>query len=162
MPKINYNLNVACCKWKIIAWLVFLLFTNPLYAQNQSVFLKIDEINNLPISSVTSITQDTDGFIWIGTKNGLSRYDGHSFKLYNYTNNRLDADDVSAVFIDSRKRIWIGTLDGLHLLNKKREATGSPFQYVRLKIYSNTLAIWVVEYFPSSSFLLTSVNALMV
>jgi len=121
MPKINYNLNVACCKWKIIAWLVFLLFTNPLYAQNQSVFLKIDEINNLPISSVTSITQDTDGFIWIGTKNGLSRYDGHSFKLYNYTNNRLDADDVSAVFIDSRKRIWIGTLDGLHLLNKKTD-----------------------------------------
>ncbi|MFT2008519.1 two-component regulator propeller domain-containing protein [Pontibacter sp. 13R65] len=102
--------------------IAFCLLPGCLQAQNQPRFDKINDSKDLPSSSVSNITQDQDGFIWIGTKSGLSRYDGSTFKLYTQANGRLGADDVTTVFTDSKGRIWAGTLDGLQLLNKRSES----------------------------------------
>ena len=47
-------------------------------------FQHISEADGLTFNYVTSILEDPSGFIWIGTLNGLDRYDGYSFKHYRY------------------------------------------------------------------------------
>jgi signal transduction histidine kinase/ligand-binding sensor domain-containing protein/AraC-like DNA-binding protein len=121
MRQTRTNQVLPCLKTFFIAWLVLFPFTTSLHAQTQPVFVKINDSKVLPSSSITSITQDKDGFIWIGTKNGLRRYDGNTYKIYNQTAGRLGADDVSGVFVDSRGRIWVGTLNGLQLLNRNED-----------------------------------------
>lgn len=74
---------------------------------------------------VESIIQDTDGFLWIGTQNGINRYDGKSFKVYlqNPTDTTSISDDyVRKVYQDSKGRIWAATYGGgLNLFNNVSE-----------------------------------------
>lgn len=70
----------------------------------------------LSYSSVFCILQDTKGFLWFGTKNGLNRFDGYNFKIF-----RNDAADrksignnvIRSIAEDTRGRLWIGTSSGL-------------------------------------------------
>lgn len=62
--------------------------------------------NGLPNRSVTAIAQDGMGFIWIGTKKGLNRYDGYSFKQMN---GDLGSLDISQIISDKAGNLWIGT-----------------------------------------------------
>ena len=64
---------------------------------------------------VTSIIKDSGGFIWIGTFDGLNRYDGYEFKTFkSYGNSTplLSSNIVNSLFEDSKGNIWIGTLGG--------------------------------------------------
>jgi signal transduction histidine kinase/DNA-binding response OmpR family regulator/ligand-binding sensor domain-containing protein len=66
---------------------------------------------------VSSIMQDSDGFIWIGTYDGLNRFDGYSIKKYFHDLNdpsSLSSNRIKTLFEDKNKRIWIGT-DGYGL-----------------------------------------------
>lgn len=80
-------------------------------------FEKISIKDGLPNTSVTCSIQDSRGFMWFGTFNGVSKYDG--YKLYNYPlfPNALNPSDanVTVVFEDSNEKIWIGTVNGLIL-----------------------------------------------
>lgn len=68
------------------------------------------------------ITQDKRGFIWVGTNDGLNRYDGHNFKVFThdpYNEYSISGNVCTALFIDSKKRLWIGTqTDGLNVYNE--------------------------------------------
>ena len=75
--------------------------------------LTIDD--GLSQNFVSCILQDQKGFMWFGTKDGLNRYDGYSFVIYQ--NNPFDTTTISENFItslfeDSRSYIWVGTLNG--------------------------------------------------
>ena len=52
--------------------------------------------------------QDKDGFIWLATENGLSRFDGSTFKNFTVADGLPD-NEVLRVFTDSKGRVWIGT-----------------------------------------------------
>jgi ligand-binding sensor domain-containing protein/signal transduction histidine kinase/DNA-binding response OmpR family regulator len=70
----------------------------------------------LPQNSVMAITEDKKGFIWLGTRYGLSRYDGHHFR--NYTNDPADTtsladNQVAALLTDSDGTLWIASNDQL-------------------------------------------------
>ena len=65
-----------------ILLLFFLTLTNAQAQLRHTEFLNIGVENGLSHSSVTCIAQDSIGFIWVGTKNGLNRFDGHDFKVY--------------------------------------------------------------------------------
>lgn len=88
----------------------------------QSIFenpKKLTEKDGLPHKSVRSITQDHDGFIWMGTTDGLCRYDGSQFKIY-----RHDPEDPHSL-VDNRvqnlmlddDKLWISTFSGLSILD---------------------------------------------
>ncbi|NQU53830.1 MAG: response regulator [Bacteroidetes bacterium] len=71
--------------------------------------------DGLSHNEVTSIVQDKDGFIWIGTRGGLNRYDGYEFKVFNQVpgdSNSLVNPSIEKLFIDSKGNIWIGSKSG--------------------------------------------------
>ena len=86
--------------------------------------------DGLPSSEVYALRQDKDGFIWIGTRDGLARYDGIDFRVWRHDPAdpaSLASNDVAALLIDSRGRVWCGgEASGL---NEKR-ADGS-FRHYR-------------------------------
>ena len=81
--------------------------------------------DGLSEKSVTCILQDNKGFMWFGTRNGLNRYDGVEFKIYEFVYG--DSTSISSNFInslveDSLGNIWVGTLDaGLNLYNREMD-----------------------------------------
>ncbi|MDR1344581.1 MAG: hypothetical protein LBJ39_04430, partial [Tannerellaceae bacterium] len=70
----------------------------------------------LSSSKITCIAQEDNGFFWIGTEDGLNRFDGYNFSIYRkqYADTlSLIANHVTALFQDSKKRMWIATVAGL-------------------------------------------------
>ena len=70
----------------------------------------------LPQISVTAIVQDGEGFLWLGTQNGLARFDGLQFTTFNTANTtELTSNLITALFVDSKDRLWIGSVNGVVL-----------------------------------------------
>ncbi|MGM0375221.1 MAG: ligand-binding sensor domain-containing protein [Bacteroidota bacterium] len=66
----------------------------------------------------TSIVQDQEGYIWIGTVDGLNRYDGHEIKTYRNHQKRYSGlvnNNIQTLYNDSKNRLWIGTVWGLSI-----------------------------------------------
>jgi len=84
--------------------------------------LSLDE--GLPQASVTAIIKDSQGFLWIGTQEGVIRYDGYTFKSFNPiegTGLIISNDLINILFEDSQNNIWIGTNGGLNKFNTVKE-----------------------------------------
>jgi signal transduction histidine kinase/ligand-binding sensor domain-containing protein/DNA-binding response OmpR family regulator/HPt (histidine-containing phosphotransfer) domain-containing protein len=64
--------------------------------------------DGLPQNSVNSIHQTRDGYLWIGTYEGLARFDGVSFRVFNRTNtSNLRSNSVARIVEDSKGRLWV-------------------------------------------------------
>jgi ligand-binding sensor domain-containing protein len=75
--------------------------------------------------SVSSIIQDSHGFLWIGTQDGLNRFDGYGFNVYRHQPSdpsSLSGSNVHSVIEDSKGNIWVGTQAGLNKLDRKRNS----------------------------------------
>jgi len=86
---------------------------NALFAQPTPDFLfqRIGLESGLPTEHVTAITQDSLGFMWIGTANGLCRYDGESIKTYTSDpadSSSLFSNHIQSLYTDQSGNIWIG------------------------------------------------------
>ena len=80
--------------------------------------ISIDE--GLSNEYVTSIFQDSKGYMWIGTIDGLNRYDGERIKVYNCSINRensLSSTYINDIEEDSRGNIWVATDSGLDIID---------------------------------------------
>lgn len=71
-------------------------------------YINYDVKDGLAGSVVYTMCQDKDGFMWFGTENGLSRYDGTHFKNFTIKDGLPD-NEVLKVYGDSKGRVWIGT-----------------------------------------------------
>lgn len=113
-------------KISLVASLLFLLSYNTLQAQYQKImFDRIAKEQGLIPGNVNDILQDSIGFIWMATENGLCRYDGYNFVYYkNEANdaNSLSYNHVFSLLKDKDGVIWVGTLGGG--LNKFNSKTG--------------------------------------
>lgn len=85
-------------------------------------FRSITMENGLSHTTVRQIVQDRRGFIWFGTHNGLNRFDGKSFRIYNSGNSNLQRNFISALMEDTSGRLWIGTDDGVYLYNPEADS----------------------------------------
>ena len=72
-----------------------------------------DTEHNLPSSTVTAITQTPDGYLWIGTYNGLARFDGMRFVTFDPVNTpALTQPRIQGLFLDTNGTLWINTFRG--------------------------------------------------
>src|SRR6266542_1477155 len=78
--------------------------------------------DGLPSNQIASTCEDSYGFLWIGTSNGLSRFNGKNFVNYGYTEGLQDLF-VNANYEDSYHRLWVGTLRGIYELKGNRFIT---------------------------------------
>lgn len=75
--------------------------------------------DGMPNNHVLDITQDSKGFIWVGTTYGLARFDGYNFKTFENKPNdstSLSSDQITCIFEDSKNNLWVGTTYGLNRL----------------------------------------------
>ena len=86
-------------------------------AQEAVRFNRLSVEQGLSQSVVQAIVQDERGFIWVGTQQGLNRYDGHEFVSYFHDPENpasLSHDWVWDLHLDSQGTLWIGTAGGLN------------------------------------------------
>jgi Histidine kinase/Two component regulator propeller len=92
--------------------LVFILIICSSYTNaQQPVYKKFDTSNGLPSNFVYQVMQDTKGYIWFATNNGVARYDGFEVEVFG-SSNQLASLDVWYFYEDSSGRIWFFTYSG--------------------------------------------------
>lgn len=97
---------------KILTLLLF--FTLPLYSQ-----IKFDHItvnDGLNQSAIHDISQDSSGYLWLGTRDGLSRYDGRNFEVFRSKasdKNSIANNEIWRILTDSLGGVWMATRKGL-------------------------------------------------
>lgn len=87
----------------------------------QKIFVKpFPLFYELPTNEVFDVHQDSEGFIWLGTTNGVVRYDGQHLMVIrsDYSNPLRLTSNVISVIVDSERLVWIGTRKGLNLYDK--------------------------------------------
>src|SRR5574344_2225202 len=88
---------------------------------NNMHFKHLSSSDGLPCDEVQAIYQDRDGFLWIGTRLGLFRYDGYLMKAYKNSRQHpqlLTSNNITCLSDDGRGNLWIGTNHGLNRLDK--------------------------------------------
>jgi ligand-binding sensor domain-containing protein/serine phosphatase RsbU (regulator of sigma subunit) len=118
------TLNTNNTALRAFLFLVFFSYAYCLFAIEKQgfSFRKISIENGLSQSSVNCIIQDKEGYVWLGTQDGLNKYDGLSCKVLNYNpddKNSLSNPHIRSLFECSDNIIWVGTESGgLNAYNK--------------------------------------------
>ncbi|HMA00618.1 MAG TPA: two-component regulator propeller domain-containing protein [Steroidobacteraceae bacterium] len=105
--------------------------------------------DGLPQTSVQAIARTPDGYLWVGTQEGLGRFDGVRFTVYD-TGNEPGIPDkyISVLFVDRAGRLWVGTRSGIAVLEDGQfttvgKATGLAHAYVRAFANGAAGRLWV-------------------
>ena len=110
---------------KIDSWLILMLFfVLPTQQYAQPYYFNHYQINDgLSNNTVICSMQDSFGFLWLGTKDGLDRFDGNNFKHFDIRNHVLNtvANNIISLIEDNEKKIWIGTDQGIYIYNPIHE-----------------------------------------
>ncbi|MBB1444844.1 ligand-binding sensor domain-containing diguanylate cyclase [Pseudoalteromonas sp. SG43-3] len=98
---------------------VLMLCATPSWASITDYVVKQWNIKDgLPSQSLKSVVQDQQGYMWLGTQFGLSRFDGTTFTNYNTQNSPfLPSNGVNKLLVDSSGLLWVGTKSGLVVIN---------------------------------------------
>lgn len=90
---------------------VFFTLVNQIVNASSLQFKNINVDDGLPNNAIRAIAQDKQGFVWIGTELGLTRYNGYSFKTFKankHRSNTLSSSYVMSIQIDDNNSVWIG------------------------------------------------------
>ncbi len=127
----------------------FLLFTlfifslNSVNGQEKTIsFRHLTAENGLSDNRVTCMLRDQQGFMWFGTKDGLSRYDGRDFYVFrNRVNDSasLCSNNITCLAYDNDSILWIGTSSSGFCAYDFRTQQFETFNNQKLPIYSNTI-----------------------
>jgi PAS domain S-box-containing protein len=109
--------------FKIIILLILSIFNLTLLAQ-EIKFKPLSIEDGLSQNTVFAILQDSVGFLWIGTQDGLNKYDGYQFTVYQHkpqNAHSLSHNEIYALYDDSRGVLWIGTGNGLNQYDRQQD-----------------------------------------
>jgi signal transduction histidine kinase/ligand-binding sensor domain-containing protein len=133
---------------KLYFILLALAVCNLAYAQKAGIYFdKLDVKKGLPEGNARAMAEDKDGYIWIGTQNGLVRYDGYNSRIYNLGSVKLNKDATTnaySIIVDKNNTLWVTAINnGLFRYNRQ---TDSFDQFVFPKKH------------PIATFLLTAID----
>jgi ligand-binding sensor domain-containing protein/signal transduction histidine kinase/DNA-binding response OmpR family regulator len=86
-------------------------------------FTHISKEEGISNSTIESIFQDSLGFIWFGTRDGLNRYDGNEIVVYRNVpsdSNSLSDNFIRCIYEDRHHHLWVGTTNGLNRFNREK------------------------------------------
>ena len=100
-----------------------LLTSLPLHAggEGNMIVTSLTANDGLANNTVWSVLQDKAGFIWIGTSDGLDRYDGKGIRHFLPDRNVGENNNVLSLCEDDFGKIWVGTYSGLCVVDPKTE-----------------------------------------
>ncbi|GGW52124.1 ligand-binding sensor domain-containing protein [Arenibacter certesii] len=104
---------------KIILVILFFISINGF--SQEYLFNHYTTVDGLSHNEVRKIVKDTDGFLWLGTQNGLNRFDGYRFEIFKNRPN----DSTSLVgnkiysLASSKHKLWVGTTNGISILDTR-------------------------------------------
>ncbi|MBI4748112.1 MAG: hypothetical protein HY774_06455 [Acidobacteria bacterium] len=108
-PSFHFLARLCLAAFCVLVWMM----TSPSVAFAQYRFDTWTTDDGLPQNAVFAVTQTRDGYLWLTTLDGLVRFDGVTFTVFNKGNSRgLTSHRFSALFEDSDGTLWIGTIDG--------------------------------------------------
>lgn len=122
---------------------------NPSTPLHQFIFQNWQVEGGLPQNSVLSIAQTADGYLWLGTEEGLARFDGVRFVNFDSANSPLRSNLVRSLLVDHQGTLWIGTGGGglSQYRGGKLTSVAAPADMQALSVSalceSRTGAIWV-------------------
>jgi len=138
---------------------LLLIGYSSLSAQRQHIrFKRLSTGDGLSQSNVTCILQDSRGFLWFGTRDGLNKYDGYRFTIYKNVvgdSNSLSNSYITSLAEDAKGNIWLGTWGGgvnrfdpgthrfarYSLKDKKKESPAGDF--VNAMLVDDRGRIWI-------------------
>ena len=109
-------------KWLFSAFFLAMAFSQ--LSAKEYYFKQYHVEDGLSNNIVTSCLQDTRGFIWIGTRDGLNRFDGYNFRTFRDTDNSpkpIGNSWILGMAIDPNGTLWVGTYMGIYKYNEKEE-----------------------------------------
>lgn len=127
------GISLKNCQWVktiiltiILTLLLILSLPAPLYAANDNIqFEHITTNQGLSQSCILHILQDSQGFMWFGTQDGLNKYDGYNFTVYKYDeldSHSLSDNFIASIYEDKSGTVWVGTdSGGLNKFDRKTE-----------------------------------------
>lgn len=110
-----------------IALFCFILIGAPSAQAGALHSLRFDHFSidqGLPSTGIMTVYQTRNGYIWMGTANGLVRYDGRHMRVFSHLPsdvNTLHHNRILSLFEDDHQRLWIGTRFGLNVLDLQTE-----------------------------------------
>ena len=102
--------------------LIATLFLSFSAFSQQYNFINYSVEQGLIQSQINALCQDDNGYIWIGTLGGVSKFDGINFKNYS-TKDGLINNQVNAIFKDNVNKIWLGSLGGVSIFQGNKFET---------------------------------------
>lgn len=113
---------------KVLILLICLIFYPILccaqVADDHYYFKNLSVQNGLSQNTVNAILQDKQGFMWFGTKDGLNRYDGLSFRKFKHddrSQRSIGNNFITALYEDAKGNIWVGTDVGLYIYDPEKD-----------------------------------------
>lgn len=107
-----------------VFFLLVFFFISGLVKGQSFAFRHYQVENGLSYNSVLCSMQDKKGFLWFGTKNGLNRFDGYTFKVYQNiqeTKSSIGDNVVYSLYEDKDEKLWVGTHNGLYCFDPATE-----------------------------------------
>ncbi|MDQ3535665.1 MAG: hybrid sensor histidine kinase/response regulator, partial [Bacteroidota bacterium] len=134
----------------IISFITFLTYCQ--FSQGQSFnFTHYQVENGLSNNSVHSILQDSYGFMWFGTKDGLNRFDGYTFKVFRGNPNDstgLGSNIIQSLY-ENNGQLWVGTDKGLYEYDSKSEnlnlLDNTTHKYIRGILKDDNNNLWFIS-----------------
>jgi signal transduction histidine kinase/ligand-binding sensor domain-containing protein len=99
------------------------LALNPKRALTQYTRTVWTQEHGLPQDTIRAVTQTKDGYLWLGTDEGLAQFDGYDFVVFNKENGALPSNSVGALWAARDGGLWIGTSGGLTFCRDRKFTT---------------------------------------
>ncbi len=136
--------------------------------------------HGLPQDTIRAIAQTNDGYLWLGTDEGLARFDGYEFTVFNKANGDLPSNSITALAAAADGSLWIGTSNGLtqyrgKLFHTFTTKSGLPDDAITSLYVDHAGTLWIVagvslsrcqggvftNFAPGRNFPVTSVRAVI-